>query len=46
MWMVRAGPGAFLKEDFKKYNLVAIGWNLGDLTNKSFEEVRKLYYNK
>ncbi len=46
MWMVRAGPGAFLKEDFKKYNLVAIGWNLGDLTNKSFEEIRQLYYKK
>ena len=44
--MVRAGPGAFLKEDFKKYNLVAIGWNLGDLTNKSFEEIRQLYYKK
>ena len=46
MWMVRAGPGAFLKEDFKKYNIVAIGWNLGDLTNKSFEEIRQLYYKK
>lgn len=27
MWMVRAGEGAFLIDDFKKKNYVAIGWN-------------------
>lgn len=34
MWMVRAGRDAFLIEDFKKKNYVAIGWNeLSDLSN-------------
>ena len=32
MWMVRAGQGAYLIDDFRKKNLVAIGWQeLGDL---------------
>lgn len=38
MWMVRAGEDAFLIDDFKNKNIVAIGWNyLGDL---------KKYHNK
>ena len=36
MWMVRAGEGAFLIDDFKRKNYVAIGWNeLDDLWNKT-----------
>jgi len=33
LWMVRAGEGGFLFEDFLAKNIVAIGWNeLGDLS--------------
>lgn len=44
MWMVRAGEGAYLFHDFKKNNVVAIGWkNVGDLTGvKDQEEIKKL----
>ena len=38
MWMVRAGPGYFLIDDFIKNDVAAIGWNLGDLTDKSHEK--------
>jgi len=44
MWMVRAGEGAFLIDDFKKKNIVAIGWNvlsdLSEITDRS--EIKKL----
>ncbi len=45
MWMVRAGEGAYLIDDFKTKNIVAIGWNdLGDLTSvASAEKVKELY---
>ena len=33
MWMVRAGPDAFLIDRFKDENKVVIGWEIGDLTN-------------
>ena len=46
MWMVRAGPDSFLIKEFLDLNLVAIGWNLGDLTNKSSEEITELFKNK
>ena len=46
MWMVRAGPGSFLINDFLQNNMVAIGWNLGDLTDKSDEEIAELYKKK
>ena len=50
MWMVRSGYKSFLIDDFKKLNLVAIGWNVGDLSDKSSEEIKKLlkqkYHNK
>ena len=46
MWMVRAGQGSFLIDDFIKNNLVAIGWNLGDLSDKSDDEIKELYKNK
>lgn len=33
VWMIRAGQGGYLVEDFAAKNIVAIGWNqLGDLT--------------
>jgi|GEM_PF-609095 len=46
MWMIRAGTNSFLIDEFKKLNLVAIGWNLGDLTDKSSEEIKGLVYEK
>lgn len=42
MWMVRAGRNAFLIDNFKENNLVALGWDLGDLTGKSKEDVKKI----
>ena len=34
MWMVRAGENAYLFDDFKNKNIIAIGWNdIGDLSN-------------
>jgi restriction system protein len=34
VWMIRAGQGGYLVNDFVAKNIVAIGWNqLGDLTN-------------
>lgn len=50
MWMVRSGLMSFLIDDFKQFNLVAIGWNIGDLSNISHDEIksllRKKYNNK
>ena len=46
MWMVRSGLESFLIDDFKENNLVAIGWNVGDLTNKSREDIKKLIKQK
>ena len=44
MWMVRAGEGAFLIDDFKRKNYVAIGWNeLDDLSGiKRKDKIKKL----
>jgi Uncharacterized conserved protein len=43
MWMVRAGEGAFLIDKFKEENLVAIGWEIGNLSNiKSSEDIKEL----
>lgn len=40
MWMVRAGEGSFLFQDFKEKNIVAIGWEeLGNLTKTSSPKV-------
>ena len=44
--MVRAGERSFLIDEFIKNNIAAIGWDLGDLTNKGDEEIRDLYQNK
>ena len=50
MWMVRSGLRSFLIEDFKQLNLVAVGWNVGNLSEKSNDEIKKLlrqkYHNK
>lgn len=46
MWMVRAGPDSFLINEFLDFNLVAIGWNLGDLTDKTPDEITELFKNK
>ena len=44
MWMVRAGRNAFLINEFKENNLVAIGWGLGNLENKSKKDIEELVY--
>ena len=41
MWMVRAGKGAFLIDEFESRNIVALGWGIGDLTNVSAEEIKR-----
>jgi restriction system protein len=44
MWMVRAGEGAFLIEEFRKKNIIAIGWGeMGDLSGvKAGDEIKTL----
>lgn len=38
-WMVRAGESAYLIEDFKKNNCVAIGWSeLGNISKISSKD--------
>ena len=48
MWMVRAGESAYLIDDFKKKNYVAIGWNrIKDASKiKDREEVKQLIREK
>ena len=53
MWMVRAGEGAFLVEDFKSKNYVSIGWNkIGDISEvEGKDRIKRLieeagYYKK
>ena len=43
MWMVRAGRGGYLIEEFKRKNIVAIGWDeLGDLSKfRNSEEIKE-----
>lgn len=45
IWMVRAGSGSFLIDEFLEKNVVAIGWNdLGDLSpSMSYEELKNNY---
>ena len=40
--MVRAGKNAFLIDEFKEQNIVALGWDLGDLKGKSREDVKNI----
>lgn len=42
MWMVRAGENAFLIDDFNDLNIVAIGWQLGNLSGKTPDEIKQL----
>lgn len=42
MWMVRAGENAFLIDDFKDLNIVSIGWEIGDLSGKTSNEIKKI----
>jgi restriction system protein len=47
MWMVRAGEGGILFDEFKDKNLVAIGWHsLGNLTTIRQDDVRSLMAKK
>lgn len=48
MWMVRAGEGGYLFDDFQRDSLVAIGWNeIGDLSGVGSQEgIRELYLSK
>lgn len=45
MWVVRAGEGAYLFNEFKDKNVIAIGWNgLGDLSKlKDFDKICDAY---
>ena len=42
MWMVRAGENAYLIDVFKESNVVAIGWEVGDLSGKSPDEIKQI----
>jgi restriction system protein len=43
VWMIRAGEGGFLIDEFAK-GVVAIGWELGDLSQfRSRDELKKAY---
>ena len=44
--MVRAGENAFLFDDFKDSNLVSIGWEVGDLSDKSSDEIKEIMLEK
>ena len=44
--MVRAGENAFLIDDFKELNIIAIGWEVGDLLGKSSDEIKELIANR
>lgn len=48
MWMVRAGEGGYLIEEFVDGGVIAIGWHkLGDLSEvNSQEKIRELYNHK
>ncbi len=47
MWMVRAGGGGYLYEDFKIHNVVAVGWpDIGNLSNfNSYEDLKSALRN-
>ena len=42
MWMVRAGENAYLIDVFKDLSIIAIGWDVGDLSGRSPDEIRKI----
>lgn len=41
MWMVRAGEGAFLIDEFKKRNIAVIGWGIGDVKDLTEEQIKE-----
>lgn len=45
MWLIQAGVDAVKIDTFKNNNFVAIGWQLSDLSNTNFDEI-KLQYNE
>ena len=44
--MVRAGIDAILIDEFLSRNIVALGWGIGDLTDKSEDEIKQLLEEK
>lgn len=42
MWMVRAGENAFLYDDFKNFNIIAVGWQVTDLSGKNPDEIKQM----
>ena len=46
MWLVRAGVNGFLIDEFERLNVVAVGWGLGDLTDKTYDEIKELVNKK
>lgn len=41
IWMIRAGEGAFLIDEFKKRNIVVIGWGIGDVADLTDDKIEK-----
>lgn len=46
MWMIRAGKDAALIDEFRNRNIVAVGWGLGDLKDKSTEDIKRIMADK
>ena len=46
MWMVRAGENAFLYDDFKNFNIMAVGWQVTDLSGKNPDEIKQMMEKK
>ena len=46
MWMVRAGDDAILYDEFRKKNIVAIGWGIGDVRNQDKDKIKELLREK
>ena len=45
MWLIQAGVDSVKIDTFKDNNFVAIGWQLDDVSNNNFEEIKSLYNN-
>ncbi len=44
--MVRAGENAFLYDDFKNFNIIAVGWKVNDLSGKNPDEIKQMMEKK
>lgn len=42
MWMIRAGSDGFLINYFLQHNIVAVGWDVEDLSDKTKSEIRNM----